>query len=126
MSLTIDSRSILGVTLWFSTLGIYEIIDAPCYCIGQWRKSCWHRRRVLAKARGHITVMAQKPRTRRYADAWFPLLDLPIPALAERLTEFSEERVALRQCTPFAGVLTPQERWQIYRKFRKDEQYDSQ
>ena len=81
---------------------------------------------VLAKARGHITVMAQNPRTRRYADLWFRLLDLPIPALAERLTEFSEEMAALRQCTPFAGVLTPQERWQIYRKFREDEQNDSQ
>lgn len=41
-----------------------------------------------------------------------PEIDLPVPILAERLTEFNEEMVALRQCTPFAGILTPQERWQ--------------
>ncbi len=80
---------------------------------------------VLVKARGHIAVMAQNPRTQRYAEVWSRLLELPVPALAERLTEFNEEMVALRQCTPFAGVLTPQERWQIYRQFREDEQHDA-
>lgn len=80
---------------------------------------------VLAKARKHVAVMKQNPRTERYADGWTSLLDLPVPILAERLTEFTEEMVALRQCTPFAGVLTPQERWQVYRQFREGEQRDA-
>ena len=80
---------------------------------------------VLTKAHGHLAVMAQNPQTRWYAQAWSRLLDLPVPVLAERLTEFNEEMITLRQCTPFAGILTPQERWQIYRQFREDEQRDS-
>ena len=73
---------------------------------------------VLAKARQHTAWMHHDPHTRAYAHRWDALLALPVDELARRLTENTEEMIALRQCTPFAGVLSPQERWDIYRAFR--------
>lgn len=34
------------------------------------------------------------------------------------LLDESEEATALRQCNPFCGILSPRERWSIYREFR--------
>jgi len=33
------------------------------------------------------------------------------------MVEESERMTALRQATPFAGILTPSERWAIYARF---------
>lgn len=76
---------------------------------------------VLAKARRNLLGMMRHSQTMPYAEQWNALLDLPLAVLADRLIEESEEMTALRQCTPFAGVLSPQERWNIYRKFREEE-----
>ncbi|MCY0898079.1 MAG: hypothetical protein OWU33_03955 [Firmicutes bacterium] len=75
---------------------------------------------VLAQARRQIQAMHRDPHTRPYAERWAKLLALPISELAQRLTEDSEELRDLRQCTPFAGVLAPSERWAIYRAFRQE------
>lgn len=80
---------------------------------------------VLEKARRQAAVMQQDPRTKPYGDAWIHLLDLPLSLLVERMTENTEQMTDLRQCTPFAGVLTPQERWKIYRQFRAGEHRDA-
>ncbi|HME10015.1 MAG TPA: hypothetical protein VKG25_23355 [Bryobacteraceae bacterium] len=56
-------------------------------------------------------------RSRPYADAWREILDRPLPELLHLLTEDSERMRALRQATPFAGVLNPAERWAIYELF---------
>ncbi len=55
--------------------------------------------------------------TRPYYEAWLKLLALPLDELLRLLTEDSERMRALRQTTPFAGVLSPQERWAIYDLF---------
>ncbi len=57
-------------------------------------------------------------RSRPYADAWREILDRPLPELLHLLTEDSERMRALRQATPFAGVLSPAERWAIYDEFK--------
>jgi hypothetical protein len=52
-----------------------------------------------------------------YWDAWREILKRPLPEILDLLGEESERMTALRQASPFAGVLTPVERWAIYEKF---------
>jgi hypothetical protein len=58
-------------------------------------------------------------RSQPYWDAWREILRLPLPAILELLEEESERMTAMRQATPFAGVLDPHERWAIYRDFER-------
>lgn len=48
-----------------------------------------------------------------YAELWRKILSRPIPAIADAIVEDSEKGRALRQSSPFAGVLNEQERRQI-------------
>lgn len=50
-----------------------------------------------------------------YRVAWEAWLALPLDELREKLIHPGEHARALRQVTPFAGVLGPRERWQIRR-----------
>ena len=54
---------------------------------------------------------------RCYAE-WQALLDQPLEALCAVLTSDNEEGRRLRQNSPFAGVLTPSEVWEVKRQFR--------
>jgi hypothetical protein len=53
-----------------------------------------------------------------YLDEWQQILDRPWPEVAAFITGLSDEAVRLRQSSPFAGVLTPKERKQVYDAFR--------
>jgi hypothetical protein len=53
-----------------------------------------------------------------YMDEWQQILDKPWHYIAALITSFSDEAVRLRQSSPFAGVLTPKERKQVYDAFR--------
>ena len=50
---------------------------------------------------------------RPYAREWSELLQLPLSQLCEAIVERGERAVALRQCSPFAGVLDARARWRI-------------
>ncbi len=52
------------------------------------------------------------------ARAWRALLDGPLDTLAAALVRDDETMRDLRQNTPFAGVLAPEERWRIIREVR--------
>jgi hypothetical protein len=52
-----------------------------------------------------------------YWDSWRELLKLPLEDLLKTIVEESERMTALRQATPFAGVLSPAERWAVYAEF---------
>ena len=52
-----------------------------------------------------------------YLDRWEELLRRPFEELLRIIQEDSEEMRAMRQSNPFAGVLTPKERWEIYDSF---------
>lgn len=54
----------------------------------------------------------------RWVDEWRRILDRPWPQIAALMTEPSERAARLRQSSPFAGVLTPEERLRIYDAFR--------
>ncbi len=55
--------------------------------------------------------------SRPYLDRWRQLLNTPLNELLVLMVEESEHMTAMRQNSPFAGVLTPQERWAIYDRF---------
>ena len=54
-----------------------------------------------------------------YARKWAEILARDVPSIAAFLVERSELADELRQSTPFAGALQPQERWQIWRETRE-------
>ena len=54
----------------------------------------------------------------RWAVEWRNILTRSWPEIAALITETSEKSARLRQSSPFAGVLTPQERKRIYEAFR--------
>ena len=56
--------------------------------------------------------------TAMYLREWQQILLKPWPEVAAFITDFSDDAVRLRQSSPFAGVLTPAERKQVYDAFR--------
>lgn len=71
-------------------------------------------RRNLARWRLDAT-----PGDLRYLDAWQRLLDAGLDACLAAATEDSEHADALRQASPFAGVLTPRERAEFLASWRR-------
>ena len=55
---------------------------------------------------------------RGYLQEWRDILDQPWPEIAEMITSMNEESTRLRSSSPFAGILTDQERERIYAAFR--------
>ena len=51
---------------------------------------------------------------------WWEILQQPWEQIREILLGESDNSRRLRQSSPFAGVLTPRERWAIYRKFQEN------
>jgi hypothetical protein len=54
-----------------------------------------------------------------YLEEWQRILDGPADELLERIGREGEYMTALRQSSPFAGVLSPAERWAIYERFER-------
>lgn len=72
----------------------------------------------LAKARD-ICRRWQRERPRPAIQEWLEILDHPWEQVRAVLLDESEEGQRLRQSDPFCGVLTPEERWEIYREHRE-------
>ena len=53
-----------------------------------------------------------------YLLRWRAILDQPKESVLKMLTGPGEEETALRQSSPFCGILSPQERWTMIRQFR--------
>ena len=76
----------------------------------------------LAKAREVCRRWASKHQGPEPAvQEWTQILEQPWEAIRSVLLDDSEEGRRLRQSSPFCGILTPQERWDIYRAFEADE-----
>lgn len=56
--------------------------------------------------------------TNPYLKEWDRILRGEWPDIKKVLLDNSEKGAALRQCNPFCGILSPKERWAIYRTFR--------
>ena len=70
------------------------------------REGLEHARRVCARwvERGNTPAIE-----------WLEILRRPWPEIRAILLDDSEESRRLRQNDPFCGILTPSERWEIYR-----------
>ena len=82
---------------------------------------------VVAKARRNMAKLASvvdvsHPCGAQLVSAWRQWLSLPPEELARRMVDADGwlER-DMRQSSPFAGVLTEQERYQVLAEFRRDE-----
>lgn len=74
---------------------------------------------VLVAARRNLATMRSihaDGSADRWLEAWAILLDGPVVEVVRALTDGSEAAHELRQNTPFAGILTASERWDIYRE----------
>ena len=75
---------------------------------------------VVAKARARVERWAGDGSVHpRWVEGWRRLLSLPLADLAHALVDRSEESAALRQVTPFAGVIEPRTRWRLWRRVRE-------
>ncbi len=75
---------------------------------------------LLATARDRVDgwISGGSPVAPLWAERWREVLSRPLPEIARLLTEDSERMRDLRQVTPFAGAVEPQERWRIIREVR--------
>jgi hypothetical protein len=74
---------------------------------------------LLKIAHDNLSRLSQKGgRSQPYWDAWREILTRPMPEILQQLTEDGEYMRALRQATPFSGVLSPSERWAVYDGFK--------
>jgi hypothetical protein len=75
---------------------------------------------VLEMARERVKGwLASSPSPQFHARKWAEILAGDVPSIAAFLVERSELAYELRQSTPFAGALKPQERWKIWRETRE-------
>jgi hypothetical protein len=74
---------------------------------------------LLARARNRVAEWEQTGAVHHdYVQAWGRALRGSAAEVASRLIDESEQGAALRQVSPFAGALTPRERWAIWRASR--------
>lgn len=75
---------------------------------------------LLEIARGNIERWSAQRNSDvpAWLNEWRELLKQPWQNVAAIITEPSENAARLRQSSPFAGILTNQERWRIYEAFR--------
>jgi hypothetical protein len=79
-----------------------------------------HQPEILEKARRRVaTWLASSDGARFYARKWAEVLAGDPSSIAAFLVERSELADELRQSSPFAGALRPQERWRIWRETRE-------
>jgi hypothetical protein len=72
--------------------------------------------RILERARERVRRWAESGGAHPdYVDAWEVVLSRPPEGIAAFLVDPGEHARALRQASPFAGSLTPRERWSIWR-----------
>jgi transcriptional regulator with XRE-family HTH domain len=78
---------------------------------------------VLAQARRNLARMrARRGEVTQLLAEWNVILDRPVAAIVETLTDPREWARELRQVTPFAGVLSAGERAAVYRAFSRADQ----
>ena len=74
---------------------------------------------ILETARVRVKEWAASMPERPFVQAWAKILGGDPRSVASFMVERSERATELRQSSPFAGVLTPRERWQIWEETRQ-------
>ncbi len=97
--------------------------------LGEERSIAYHRA-IAERMRDHPEILENARRRvqewsasrecgRFYVGKWQEILKGDVSSVAAFLVERSELAVELRQSSPFAGALQPQERWKIWRETRE-------
>jgi hypothetical protein len=74
----------------------------------------------LERARDRVRGWLESGQVARpYAEEWARVLAGSLDEVCALLVDESERARALRQVTPFAGVVDPRTRWQIWREVRE-------
>jgi len=73
----------------------------------------------IVKQRLHASLRGGDASRRHWASAWLKLIDGPIDILLRALVDPGESAKELRQSTPFTGILTPEERREIFNATNK-------
>lgn len=75
---------------------------------------------LLEKARKNVERELGRcsANTAPYLERWREILSQPLEVITLVITGRGEEETALRQSSPFSGILTPRERWAIMRQFQ--------
>lgn len=81
--------------------------------------------RLLQDARARVAGWLSDggPVDPRYARRWRDLLARAPDEVAAALAADTESMRDLRQCTPFAGVVAPSERWRIIREVSEGKEH---
>lgn len=70
---------------------------------------------LLQRARERVeTWLRERTVAEHYAAGWREILSRTEPEIRAFLVEDSERARAFRQVSPFAGALTPRERWRLW------------
>ena len=78
---------------------------------------------VLRQARRTLDLMTEKHHgASTLLREWRAILDRPLPDVVDVLLDPRSRARELRQLTPFAGVLSPAERAEIYKRFAASEE----
>lgn len=95
------------------------------------RRSLWLHRAIAARIQeqpavalalgrrnlANLGMIHGSGRNRHWQDEWEALLTEPLDTVLAALCSTSTHASQLRQTAPFAGLLTPRQRWAIYRSF---------
>jgi hypothetical protein len=75
---------------------------------------------LLEKAKANLSCWSAKidGPVPRYLREWQEILEKPWLTIAEMMTSMGEDATRLRSSSPFAGILSEEEREQIYAAFR--------
>ena len=77
---------------------------------------------TLARATATLSRMREaNPGAARILDEWAGILARPVPVILDILADPAEQARELRHATPFAGLLSPRERADVYRRFARSE-----
>lgn len=97
-----DQRS-----LAYHQIAVKKLADNPLIVLNR-------ARRTLNKMRRH------HPNAKAHFDRWRVWLKLPLDELIAKILDPSMTAREMRQVTPFAGILSPEERSKILKQFRKE------
>src|SRR5690242_17534369 len=94
--------------------------------LAELRSLAFHREIAVRLRQDSTPIAAARARIRRWADEghlsgtyaarWEEILTRPLDELVHAILDPSERGAALRQTTPFVGLIDPRTRWRIHRE----------
>ena len=78
------------------------------------------RKAVVSVAMENLPLMRRaSPNSGPYIDTWEALLNGDLVHLVEAMVSLEEEFIALRQCSPFSGTISAEERDEVLARFER-------